>query len=67
MPIGYLKFKGELSINNTFKSPILFKYFEKEIPSNKIIICEIKSGFDIDRLKKAKCWESWSNKIFYIQ
>lgn len=55
MPIGYLKFKGELSINNTFKSPILFKYFEKEIPSNKIIICEIKSGFDIDRLKKAKC------------
>ena len=55
MPIVYLKFKGELSINNTFKSPILFKYFEKEIPSNKIIICEIKSGFDIDRLKKSKC------------
>ena len=39
-------------IDNTLKTPIIFKNFEDEsIPPKKAIICEIKSGFDIKRLK----------------
>ena len=39
--------------NNTFKCPIIFKNFkEKEIKSNRAIICEIKGGFDIPLVKK---------------
>ena len=39
-------------IDNTFKTPIIFKNFEEEsIPPKEAIICEIKSGFDITTLK----------------
>ena len=39
-------------IDNTFKTPIIFKNFEGEsIPPKEAIICEIKSGFDIKTLK----------------
>jgi hypothetical protein len=39
-------------IDNTFKTPIIFKNFEEEsIPPKEAIICEIKSGFDIATLK----------------
>ena len=39
-------------IDNTFKTPIIFKNFEEEfIPPKKAFICEIKSGFDIETLK----------------
>lgn len=51
--MNYLKYKDKISINNTFKCPILFKNFEeKEIPPNKVIMCEIKSGFDVEELKR---------------
>ena len=47
------KLKETFSINNTFKSPILFKNFEEEeIPQNNVVICKFKSGFDIDSVKK---------------
>ena len=39
-------------IDNTFKTPIIFKNFEEEfIPPKKAFICEIKSGIDIETLK----------------
>lgn len=44
--------KNKNAINNTFKTPIIFKNFEEEfIPSNEAIICEIKAGCDIETLK----------------
>ena len=49
----YAKFKGMLSFENSFKCPILFKNFEEEeVPPNKVIMCEIKSGFDLEELKR---------------
>ena len=45
--------KNNFEYNNTFKSPIIYKNFaDTEIPPNKVILCEIKSGFDIDGIKK---------------
>ena len=45
--------KNEISFNNTFKSPILFKNFDDEvIPANKVLLFEIKSGFDIEGLHR---------------
>ena len=35
-------------INNSFKCPIIYKNFDEDIiPKNKILLIEIKSGFDI--------------------
>ena len=49
---NYVRIKDKITINNSFKSPILFKNFEEEeIPPNQVIMCEIKSGFDIVGLK----------------
>ena len=46
------KFIDNTKIDNTFKTPIIFKNFEEEsIPPKESIICEIKSGFDIKTLK----------------
>ena len=48
-----IKMKEGISYNNTFKSPILFKNFNKEvIPANKVLLFEFKSGFDIEGLHK---------------
>ena len=45
--------KNNFEYNNTFKSPIIYKNFaDTEIPPNKVILCEIKSGFDIDGINK---------------
>ena len=45
--------KNNFEYNNTFKSPIIYKNFtDTEIPHNKVILCEIKSGFDIDGINK---------------
>lgn len=45
--------KANYYINNDFKSPIIFKNFkENYIPQNKVILCEIKSGFAIDGVIK---------------
>ena len=49
----YTKYKDKILLNNTFKCPILFKNFEEaEIPPEKVILCEIKSGFDIEEIKR---------------
>ena len=49
----FTKYKDKFVLNNTFKCPILFKNFEEvEIPPEKVIMCEIKSGFDIDEVKR---------------
>ena len=48
----YVKYRGFFSFNNTFKCPILFKNFDdEEVPSNKVIMCEIKSGFNLTEIK----------------
>ena len=40
-------------IQNTFKSPILFKNFKGNIiPADRVVIAEFKSGFDVPGLKK---------------
>ena len=45
--------KANYYINNDFKSPIIFKNFDEDfIPQNKVIYCEIKSGFAIDDVIK---------------
>ena len=45
--------KANYYINNDFKSPIIFKNFDEYfIPKNKVILCEIKSGFAIDGVIK---------------
>ena len=45
--------KANYYINNDFKSPIIFKNFDEDfIPKNKVILCEIKSGFAIDGVIK---------------
>ena len=45
--------KANYYINNDFKSPIIFKNFDEDfIPQNKVILCEIKSGFAIDGVIK---------------
>ena len=50
---SYVEFKDQIIFNNSFKCPILYKNFEEEIlPANKVILCEIKSGFDIKEIKK---------------
>ena len=50
---SYVEFKDLITFNNSFKCPILYKNFEEEIlPANKVILCEIKSGFDIKEIKK---------------
>ena len=45
-------FIDKAKINNTFKTPIIYKNFEEElIPPGRTIIGEIKSGFDIENVK----------------
>ena len=45
--------KANYYINNDFKSLIIFKNFDEDfIPQNKVIYCEIKSGFAIDDVIK---------------
>ena len=45
--------KANYYINNDFKSPIIFKNSDEDfIPKNKVILCEIKSGFAIDGVIK---------------
>jgi len=49
----YVKNKNIISFNNSFKCPILYKNFEKgEVKPNEVILCEIKSGFSLEELKK---------------
>lgn len=57
--IEYITLENEKSgeehtlVENSFKCPIIFKNFdEADIPENKTIITEIKSGFDIASVKK---------------
>lgn len=50
---NYADFKKQISFDNSFKSPIIYKNFEIcEIEPNKAIMLEIKSGFDINELKR---------------
>ena len=50
---SYIEFKDQITFNNSFKCPILYKNFEEEIlPANKVILCEIKSGFNIEEIQK---------------
>ena len=45
-------FIDKSKINNTFKTPIIYKNFNEElIPQGRTIICEIKSGFYIENVK----------------
>ena len=45
-------FIDKAKINNTFKTPIIYKNFDEElIPQGRTIIGEIKSGFDIENVK----------------
>ena len=55
-------------IDNTFKTPIIFKNFKDTfIPPKEAIICEIKSGFDIKTLKsQIKERINFVNDCFFV-
>ena len=43
--------QNKIIFDNSFKCPILFKNFEEqELPPDNAILCEIKSGFDVNEL-----------------
>ena len=47
----FAKSKNKITFDNSFKCPILFKNFEaQELPPDNTILCEIKSGFDVNEL-----------------
>ena len=47
----FAKSKNKITFDNSFKCPILFKNFEaQELPPDRAILCEIKSGFDVNEL-----------------
>ena len=47
----FAKSKNKITFDNSFKCPILFKNFEaQELPPDNTILCEIKSGIDVNEL-----------------